>query len=130
METTKVKINLKSGEIEFEGSQEFVQEQMDNLGSILSIISSRKPSSVNNSSVISEEDEDFEDEAIDDEGDANSPPSKADLSVPESFGEWMHKFKEGTKGIDKALITAYYVQQQAPKNDFKTIEVNNSLKDH
>ena len=42
----------------------------------------------------------------------------------------MHKFKDSINGLDKALITAYYVQQQAAKNDFKTIEVNSSLKDH
>ncbi len=130
MKSTKVKINLNSGEIEFEGSQEFVQEQMDNLELILNLISSRKLTSANNSQTFSEEDDDFEDEASEDGEDSDSTPSEADLSIPESFGEWMHKFKDGINGVDKALITAYYVQQQAPKNDFKTIEVNNSLKDH
>lgn len=31
---------------------------------------------------------------------------------------------------DKALITARYVQSQSPTNDFKTSEVNKSLRDH
>lgn len=124
MENTKVKINIKSGEIEFEGSQEFVQTQMDNLESILNLLSSRKTSEAKESV-----DDDEEDDGCDEMGNDQSSAAP-NLSVPGSFGEWMHKFKDSITGIDKALITAYYVQQQAVKNDFKTIEVNSSLKDH
>ena len=130
MESTKVKINIKSGEIEFEGSQEFVQEQMDNLESILKLLSSRKTSGAQESVDTDEIDDSGMNDDCDESGDDQGSGAAPNLSVPDSFGEWMHKFKDSIKGIDKALITAYYVQQQAAKNDFKTIEVNNSLKDH
>ena len=39
-------------------------------------------------------------------------------------------FKDDINGQDKALITAYYVQQDSERNDFKTAQVNKSLKDH
>lgn len=128
MDNTKVKINLKTGEIEFEGSEKFVQGQMDNLDVILDILSSGQVgeeqeieaySEANNASDVNDDDEDN-----------SNPAPSSDLSVPDSFGEWMHKFKDGINDIEKALVTAYYVQKEAPKNDFKTLEVNKSLRDH
>lgn len=40
METTWVKINLYTGEIELEGSEKFVENQLENLDSIIELISS------------------------------------------------------------------------------------------
>lgn len=42
----------------------------------------------------------------------------------------MHGFKEDVNDIQKALITARYVQSKSETNDFKTADVNKSLKDH
>lgn len=127
MDNTRVKINLKTGEIEFEGSQEFVESQMDNLESIIDLLSSNVEE---RDFVSTHYNEDSGEDAEDNIADTENSETLPELTVPESFGEWMHKFKEGINGIDKALVTAYYVQNQAPKNDFKTIEVNQSLKDH
>lgn len=130
MENTKVKINLKTGEIEFEGSEEFVQNQMDSLDSIIDLLSSSvvpNTFSENIQSSTSDEVEDFSEN----ENTAESSNNNGDsLAVPESFGEWMHKFKDSINDIEKALVTAYYVQNQSDKKDFKTLEVNKSLRDH
>ena len=40
METTKVRINLKTGEIEFEGSEQFVAEQLSKLAEIAELVAS------------------------------------------------------------------------------------------
>jgi len=125
MEKTRVKINLNTGEIEFEGSEEFVQNQIDNLETVINIISSStslvtenlEPNSFN--AVNSEEPE---------ENKTNDTCGA--LTVPDSFGEWMHKLRDNINDMEKALVTAYFVQNQSPKNDFKTLEVNKSLKDH
>ena len=125
MENTRVKINLKSGEIEFEGSESFVQSQMDNLDVILDLVGTGIPLT--------------EVAVLDNGGDVpvdsveepeNGEPLPSNLQVPDSFGEWMHKFKDGINDLEKALVTAYYVQSQSDKNDFKTLEVNKSLRDH
>lgn len=64
-----------------------------------------------------------------DEVETVSPKSKSD-NLPETFGEWMHSFKANLSEVDKALVTARYVQSQSETNDFKTAEVNKALKDH
>lgn len=128
MDNTKVKINLKTGEIEFEGSEKFVQGQMDNLDVILDLLSSGYVGEEQGT----ESDGEYNGNSdVNEDGDDNGNPAPSlDLSVPDSFGEWMHKFKDGINDIEKALVTAYYVQKEAPKNDFKTLEVNKSLRDH
>jgi hypothetical protein len=130
MESTRVKINIKTGEVEFEGSEEFVQNQMDNLDTIIDLVSSNitlseaRPEIVpENTSATPEEDS----ESIETEDISNDTSS---FSVPSSFGEWMHKFKDSINDLEKALVTAYFVQHQSDKNDFKTLEVNKSLRDH
>ncbi|WP_372876727.1 hypothetical protein [Spongiibacter marinus] len=130
MENTKVKINLKTGEIEFEGSEEFVQHQMDSLDSIIDLLSSSVVSGTSpesNQSSISNEVEELSENEIAQESSNHNGDS---LAVPESFGEWMHRFKDSINDIEKALVTAFYVQNQSDKNDFKTLEVNKSLRDH
>ena len=127
METTRVKINLFSGEIELEGSEDFVANQMENLDSIIELLSSvRKPTKT--------EADDSTDEELDVETKGNlsdqSSQNPGQITVPDSFGEWMHKFRDNVNDLDKCLLTAYYVQNSSPQNDFKTREVNNSLKEH
>lgn len=130
MENTRVKINIKTGEVEFEGSEEFVQNQMDNLDTIIDLVNSNiplpdtAPEFASESTSINTEDDSGSIEAED------APNDASDFSVPSSFGEWMHKFKDSINDLEKALVTAYFVQHQSDKNDFKTLEVNKSLRDH
>lgn len=126
METTRVKINLYSGEIELEGSEKFVENQLENLDSIIELISSVRKTEKNKVSHDINNEQESSDNDIDDQPNTNPKG----ISVPSSFGEWMHKFRDDVNDLEKCLLTAYYVQNGSPQNDFKTREVNDSLKEH
>ena len=120
-ETAKFKLNLKTGEVEIEGSEAFVERQIQQLEALVESLGLR-----------TQQRNDMSESAQN--GNSESlisvlPPSKEE-PPPASFGEWMHNFRADINDLDKALITARYVQSQSPENDFKTSEVNNSLKDH
>jgi hypothetical protein len=127
MSNTRVKINLLTGEIELEGSETFVENQLENLDSIVELLLAAKGEQLDDEMEV----EELEDAASSNGTVSNSNPvAPKELEMPSSFGEWMHKFRDDIDGNDKALFTAYYVQKQSPQNDFKTREVNNSLKEH
>ena len=50
--------------------------------------------------------------------------------MPNSFGEWRHRFPDNLTNADMALVAAYYTQKHSEQNEFKTSEVNKMLQDH
>lgn len=125
MSNARVKINLNTGEIELEGSETFVENQLSNLDSIVELLMGARGLEIDTDPV---DPSNFPSE----NGvvSTNNPVAPQELEVPDNFGEWMHKFKEGIDGPDQALLTAFFVQKQSTQNDFKTIEVNKSLIEH
>ncbi|MCC6503675.1 MAG: hypothetical protein IT362_11150 [Deltaproteobacteria bacterium] len=121
MNNTKVKINFKTGEMELEGTEIFVQAQLEKLDVIVSLMGQF--------SEITEE-EAVEEAVTEAEEEKLLKTGEQGLEIPGTFGEWLHKFKGDLSDSDKALITAYYVQKQNEGNDFKTSDVNKSLIDH
>lgn len=120
-ETAKFKLNLKTGEVEIEGSEAFVERQIQQLETLIESVGLHTQQRDEGSGGAQFETSD-------------SPISQQlatkEEQPPASFGEWMHTFRADINDLDKALITARYVQSQSPENDFKTSEVNKSLKDH
>lgn len=118
----KFKITLTNQTIELEGTEEFIERQIENIKNLLSLFSNPtdipqpKPQTKIDNHIIEE------------------PPKEngtgQNLSVPDNFGEWMHKFKDDVNDQEKALICAHYVQANSATNDFKTSEINNCLKEH
>lgn len=119
---SKFKLNLRTGEIEIEGSEEFIEKQILNLSSLAELFIA-----VSKSEPIPEDDSESElDSLLDSSG--KDPDTKV-FEVPDSFGEFYHKFRDDTTDKDKALIAGYFVQSKSAKNEFKTIEVNKILKE-
>lgn len=118
------RINLKTGEIEISGSEQFVEARIESIRDILDLVSESTSRTVE----------------IDDP--TNIPSSATQTTqtssgsitsgyeTPETFGEWMNSFRDNITDIDKALIAAYFVQSLSDQNEFKTAEVNELLKDH
>lgn len=121
-EIAKFKLNLKTGEIEVEGSEAFVERQIQTLENLVELMELRAPTD-EAKDVISTGEQDSVD-------DKSGSGTVIDDKLPNTFGEWMHTFRTDINDLDKALITARFVQSQSPSNDFKTAEVNKALKDH
>lgn len=112
----RVRVDPTTGELEVEGSEEFVREMVDRFRPALREPSSRR-------------------KAHDPEhkGKAEEKPkarnSKASQGVPENFGEYLHAF-ELAKDQDRMLVAAHFVQVQSDDNSFKTAEANTQLTEH
>jgi hypothetical protein len=131
METTKVGINFRTGEVEFEGTEQFVADQLSKLADIADLMASLSMPAEKREAEDTLDEED-EKETLEEVEEKEAAAKQADktITVPQSFGEWLHKFKGDLSDQDKALLTAYYVQSQSSTNDFKTSEVNKALKEH
>lgn len=121
-EIAKFKLNLKTGEIEVEGSEAFVERQIQALENLVDLMK------------LSAQNDKAEDLLPNVEQDnSNTKSESVDVAsdkIPSTFGEWMHSFNKDINDLDKALITARFVQSQSPTNDFKTADVNKALKNH
>ena len=122
--TAKFKLNVKAREVEIEGSEDFVERQIQNLASIFEFLGDDATDDTDIDYNTSEESENGE---VGEKANGNTAQKAA---MPETFGEFMHSFNADINDLEKALITARFVQAQSPTNDFKTSEVNNALKDH
>jgi len=118
MSDTRVRINLASGEIEIQGSEEFVERQLSNLESLIRTVSlgrGFRPQSPSSPEV----------QVVDEVEGA----TLAGFQLPDVFGEWLSQFPRDINDNDKALIAAYYIQSKSATNEFKTLEVNKILQE-
>jgi len=123
MSTARIKINIEIGEVEIEGSEDFVNSHVDNLEDIFKHIEMRRSPIVNE---VPQTNIEIENTSTESEILAVKPS----LSVPDTFGEWMLHFKDELNDQGKVLITAFYLQKKSKTNDFKTKQVSDALKEH
>ena len=113
MENVKFRIASNFGEIEFEGSEAFVEKHISKLKDYINIIS-----------VSDSKDKKIQMGEIFPKVELDTKKNNSKIIVPEVFGEWLTMFKDDLLDIDKALLTAYYVQQQSSQKEFKTSDIN------
>ena len=100
------RMKLRDNELELTGSREFV-EQM--LGEYLPRIERSTPGAL-----------------------AGTPAARSDETgeagdQPREFGEYFAEYRDGITDLDRMLIAANFVQQQAPDQSFSTGEANQLL---
>lgn len=118
--TTRVKINVKTGEIEFEGSEKFVEKKLAELKGLMDLISSSLPEGgIGKAGYASAEESGIETAKI---------QGKQEIQVTKDFGEWYHKFPGKLLQTDQVLIAGYFTQRNSSDDIFKTSQANMLLK--
>ena len=121
----KFKINLSQGEIEVEGSEEFVQkhiEKLEKYTQLLNVISQTPLTKEPTPKKIDSDKKDKIQQQIAD--------TQTKIDIPETFGEWLHKLPSDATDAMKVLFAGYYCQKHSDNNCFHISSVNALLKDH
>lgn len=122
MYSAKLKVNFMSGEVEVAGEEGFVRDQINMPGKLSDLLKElRKEFFSKEMNSTKDGNLEFNSEVED---------NNNHLTVSGTIGEWFHKFKKELTETEKALIAAYYIQNNSAENEFKTIEVTKILKDY
>jgi hypothetical protein len=117
-ESTRVKINICTGEIELEGSESFVTSQIANIPNLLNLmpkqpaIGALKKENIN---II---------DTVQTQADTATDNS---LNMSEHFGEWYQRFPKTIQQTEKMLVAGYFQQRNSENNAFETRQANNLL---
>lgn len=113
------RVNVRNGEIEIQGSEEFIERQIQQLESTLETI-------LQLFEVVEKEEELVE--GVPEE--EPREPITADKGVPDSFLEWLYKFPKNVNDQEKALIAGYFLQHNSADNRFLSSDVPKLLRDN
>jgi len=120
----KIRISYISREIEIEGSETFVREQLSNLSSTLEDFAST------GSSVDSAIEEDYDAGTATSEGTAaNQDTPTVSSKMPETFGEYLSQFPRDVHQDEQILISGYFAQCKSSEKAFTTKGANDFLKE-
>ena len=112
------RINVQSGEIEIQGSEEFVERQLQRIDEII------EKTVLEFAAIQGEAGEVPENEPREEPDE----PATSDSEVPEAFGEWLVKFPKELNDQEKALVAGYFLQHHSGKS-FTSAEVSNLLRE-
>ncbi len=124
-DTVKIRVNVSAGEIELQGSKEFVEKHINNIEHLFGIISNATEGL---QSPITEQIPRTNEKEAHSEGESVKPPSRQ--SLPDNLRDWIIKrLPEDMTETDIALAAGYFIQEHSEDDRFKTSEVTNQLKD-
>lgn len=116
--TSSIRINLSAGEIEIQGTEEFVERHLSRVDEIVQSVASLEKH-LGEGQVARPDKTPLNDSSI---------APTAQVGVPDYFGEWMYQFpKDDLTEADKALVAAYFAQQHSDDDDFATGDVTDTL---
>ena len=127
-EHARIKLNLKLGEIEIEGSESFVSEHLEQLPGLLeglNIVCAIEENTAPSATEVKEE----QVIAQENDGQTTDKNNSSEISVPDNFGELLNKFPKNIQQVDQILVAAYFAQHSSSDNSFKTYFANKLLKD-
>lgn len=128
----RIRVKTKTGEIELEGSQLFVEKKMEKLPALIKKMDhvlAGTNISTTNKKTISEN----KTKAVAQASNKNKPASSKNsahgkhMIVPHTFRLWHAKFTSKLRQADVLLIACYFVQHRSPDNIFKDFLAKNTL---
>ncbi len=125
----RLRVKTKSGEIELEGSQLFVEKKMDQLPELVEKMdrvlarTTNKPdkTTVREKSKTSKPEKKIKSEP------SKPTNSSINLTVPNNFKQWLSKFPDKIRQADALLISSYFIQHRSADNAFKCFLAKNAL---
>lgn len=124
-EHSRIKVNVRSGEIEIEGSEKFVEKHIDKVKPAIEAVTR-----IAKNTLAGKLKDNLNSEDDTSAGEGNNRGMSTTIAVPSSFGEWFHKFPAELAAFEQLLIAAYFVQTNSDDNTFKTNEATAYLKEN
>jgi hypothetical protein len=109
--TARIRINIRAGEIEIEGTETFVREYLDRFEELVEFFKKRPQVAPVPKKVALPE----------------QAPAPAKTEMPNVFGEYLQRFPKSITDVDRILVAAYFVQSHEPENSFTTRSANRLL---
>jgi len=140
-EKTKFKVNIKTGEIELEGDQKFVEGQINRLPELVYSITVGKSQTAEmeferpeaestmkkTSAGISTVKKDSDMQSVSLKKQRRKPKGKI-ANTDGDFLDWMKNYKPNLKQVDYVLLLGYYTQKRTSTDSFRTSDVSKLLK--
>ena len=127
----RIRVKTRTGEIEIEGSQQFVDKKMEQLPGLikkLDHVLAGATASTNKIS-ISKIKTDTVQQPTKNQQQLSSKTTTIKLEqikVPNSIGQWYAKFPDKIRQADVLLIACYFIQHRSPDNVFKFFLAKNA----
>ncbi len=109
----RIRIGIKNGEVEIEGSEAFIHEYMDKFEDLIEYFKTNPCVSTP-----------AQKELIDQTPLATTP---IENGLPEAFGEYLLTFKNSISDVDRILISGFFIQKRNTNNSFTTNEASQLL---
>ncbi|MBL1141902.1 MAG: hypothetical protein HND53_07730 [Proteobacteria bacterium] len=126
----RVRVKTKEGEIEIEGSQLFVDKKMEQLPELVKkldrVLADNGSKNKDATSQV-ESNKDKKTTIKKKPVSSKTRTASANLSVPNSFKQWLAKFPDKIRQADILLIACYFIQHRSPDNIFKCFLAKNTL---
>lgn len=116
---TRVRINLNTREIEWDGSEEFIAKYDNVISEFLEVIKN-SPNGSNGGNSNKE---------IETNSNSTQQATKGETNIPENFGEFYVKFPRGISVSEKMLTAGYFLQTKSSDGLFTPSEASALLRE-